>query len=182
MNVSKTELDGVLIFEPKVFDDRRGYFLETWSKEIYKDAGIEHEFVQDNISCSVKGTLRGLHFQNPNSQGKLVQVYKGTAFDAAVDIRQSSPTFGKWTGIELSEDNHRQMYVPPGFAHGFCVLSDTAVFSYKCTDYYAPSCEGGIIWNDPEIGIDWPVDEPLLSDKDGKYLTLSELSKDKLPK
>ena len=182
MDVTRTQLDGILILEPKVFSDGRGRFLETWSKERYEEAGIGCQFVQDNISYSVKGTLRGLHFQNPHGQGKLVQVYKGKVFDVAVDIRLSSPSFGKWIGVELSEDNHRQMYVPAGFAHGFCVLSDSAIFSYKCTDYYTPSCEGGIIWNDPEIGIEWPVDKPLLSDKDMAYQTISEISEDKLPK
>jgi len=182
MEITKTALDGILILEPRVFSDGRGRFLETWSKERYEAAGIGSVFVQDNVSYSIKGTLRGLHFQNPHGQGKLVQVYKGTVFDVAVDIRLSSPSFGKWFGVELSGDNHRQMYIPAGFAHGFCVLSDDAIFSYKCTDYYTPSCEGGIIWNDPEIGIDWPVDKPLLSDKDMAYQTISEIDEGKLPK
>ena len=149
--------------------------------ERYQEAGITGSFVQDNISVSRKGTLRGLHFQNPNGQGKLVQVLRGKVFDVAVDIRVGSETFGKWESIELSAENHKQMYIPPGFAHGFCVLSETAMFSYKCTDYYTPSAEGGILWNDPDIGIQWPVDNPVLSEKDLEYTKLSGIPQENLP-
>ena len=182
MNVLETKLDGLIIFEPKVFSDERGFFLETWSRERYQQAGVKEHFVQDNISCSCMGTLRGLHFQNPCGQGKLVQVIKGSVLDVAVDIRLGSKTFGMWESVELTEKNHKQMYVPPGFAHGFCVTSDTAVFSYKCTDYYNPDAEGGIIWNDPEINIDWPVRNPVLSAKDTQYTCLSDIPEEKLPK
>lgn len=181
MNVIKTELPGVLVIEPQVFGDARGRFLETWSQQRYAEAGMGG-FVQDNVSYSQKGVLRGLHFQNPNSQGKLVQVIQGEVFDAVVDIRVGSPAFGKWIGRRLSADNHRQMYIPPGFAHGFCVISDTAVFSYKCTDYYSPSAENGIIWNDPDIGIYWPVKEPELSKKDSAYTKLKDIPVEKLPR
>lgn len=182
MNIINTEIEDVIILEPRVFQDGRGYFLETWSIERYKDAGIEPDFVQDNVSFSSKGTLRGLHFQNPNCQGKLVQVLSGKVLDVAVDIRLGSETFGKSVSVELSEDNHRQMYIPPGFAHGFCVLSDTALFSYKCTDLYNQTAEGGVLWNDPDLGIDWQIAQPLLSDKDIKYPRLKDIDKDKLPR
>lgn len=181
MNVLKTEIPGVLIIEPKVFGDQRGYFLETFQAERYKDAGIDCNFVQDNLSFSSRGVLRGLHFQIKNPQAKLVQVLKGSVFDVAVDIRPGSPTFGKWTGIELSEENHRQFFIPEGFAHAFCVLSETALFSYKCSDYYNPGDEGGIIWSDPEIGIKWPIKDPVLSNKDSSYSRLSELKPENLP-
>ena len=182
MKVIKTELPGVLIIEPDVFEDHRGFFLETWSKSRYAEAGINEPFVQDNVSCSGRGILRGLHFQNPQGQGKLVQVLSGEVFDAAVDIRIGSPKFGKWTGAKLSADNHRQMYIPAGFAHGFCVLSDSAIFSYKCTDYYNSSVELGIIWNDPDIGIDWPIDGPILSQKDSNLPRLKDTPAEKLPR
>lgn len=181
MNVLKTEIPGVLIIEPKVFGDQRGYFLETFQAERYKDAGIDCNFVQDNLSFSSRGVLRGLHFQIKNPQAKLVQVLKGCVFDVAVDIRPGSPTFGKWTGVELSEENHRQFFIPEGFAHAFCVLSETALFSYKCSDYYNPGDEGGIIWSDPEIGIKWPIKDPVLSNKDSAYTRLSELKPENLP-
>lgn len=181
MRIIETRLPGVLIFEPKVFPDGRGCFLETWSLKRYEEAGIKESFVQDNVSYSQKGILRGLHFQYPQSQGKLVQVLSGEVFDVAVDIRAGSPTFSQWVSTILSEANHRQMYVPAGFAHGFCVLSKTATFSYKCTDYYNSSTEGGIIWNDPAIGIDWPVKEPILSDKDRQYPHLKDIPIEKLP-
>ena len=181
MKMIKTTLPGVLIFEPKVLPDGRGYFLETWSLKRYEDAGIKESFVQDNVSFSQKGILRGLHFQCPQSQGKLVQVLSGQVFDVAVDIRAGSPAFGQWVSTILSEANHRQMYAPVGFAHGFCVLSETATFLYKCTDYYNSSTEAGIIWNDPEIGIDWPVKEPVLSDKDSRYPCLKDIPAGKLP-
>ena len=181
MKVTETKLSGVLIFEPKVFPDGRGYFMESWSKKRYEEAGIKEPFVQDNISSSQKGILRGLHFQYPQSQGKLVQVISGEAFDVAVDIRYGSPTFGQWFSVILSQANHRQLYIPPGFAHGFCVLGNIAVFSYKCTDYYNPSYEAGVIWNDPEINIDWPIKEPILSEKDSKYPRLKDIPAEKLP-
>ena len=181
MNVIETELAGVLIFEPRVFSDDRGWFMETWRRQQYKEAGIEEDFVQDNVSFSRKDTLRGLHFQSPQSQGKLVQVLEGKVLDVAVDIRVGSPAFGKWVSAELSRENHRQMYVPAGFAHGFCVISETAVFSYKCTDYYNASTEMGVAWNDPDIGIDWQVDKPVLSQKDSGYPALKDIPIEKLP-
>lgn len=181
MNIIKTEIDGVLIFEPQVFGDKRGYFQETWSNQRYIDAGIKIPFVQDNVSFSTKGTLRGLHFQNPHCQGKLVQALRGEIIDVAVDIRLGSKTFGESISVELSEDNHRQLYIPPGFAHGFCVLSETALFSYKCTDYYDHPSEGGVIWNDPDLDLDWVVESPLLSEKDLVYPQLKDIPEAKLP-
>ncbi|WNG36024.1 dTDP-4-dehydrorhamnose 3,5-epimerase [Archangium minus] len=166
MNVIKTELPGVLILEPKRFGDDRGFFMEMFHAKRYAEAGIPGPFVQDNFSRSVKGTLRGLHFQEPNAQGKLVQVLAGAVYDVAVDVRRGSPTFGKWVGVELSADNRRQLWVPEGFAHGFCVISESADFHYKCTDVYTPAAERGIAWNDPDLGIPWPVTSPLLSPKD----------------
>jgi dTDP-4-dehydrorhamnose 3,5-epimerase len=166
MNVVPTPIPGVLVIEPKVFGDDRGFFLETFHAERYRAAGLPAPFVQDNWSRSAKGTLRGLHFQEPNPQGKLVQVFRGSVFDVAVDIRRGSPTFGKWYGCELSEENKRQLWVPPGFAHGFCVTSESADFVYKCTELYAPASERGIAWNDPDLAIPWPVAAPLLSKKD----------------
>lgn len=181
MKVIQTDLPGVLVIEPKVFGDQRGYFLETFQAERYRDAGIDINFVQDNLSFSAKGVLRGLHFQIKYPQAKLVQVLKGSVYDVAVDIRPESPTFGEWAGTELSEDNHRQFFIPEGFAHGFCVLTDTALFSYKCSDYYKPDDEGGIIWSDPEIGIDWPLRNPVLSQKDSVYPRLSGVNHANLP-
>lgn len=174
MNVIETELPGVLIIEPKIFGDSRGYFLETYQKKRYVEAGIDYEFVQDNRSRSQKGVLRGLHFQVNRPQGKLVSVTRGEVFDVAVDINPDSETFGQYAGVHLSEDNHRQLWVPPGFAHGFAVISDTADFFYKCTDYYDASDEAGIIWNDPRIGIQWPVNNPSLSEKDSILPTLDK--------
>jgi dTDP-4-dehydrorhamnose 3,5-epimerase len=182
MDVRRTKLDGVLVLEPRVFSDERGYFLETWNRKIYEDAGIKERFVQDNIAFSRKGVLRGLHFQHPHGQGKLVHVPAGEVLDVAVDIRVGSKTFGQWVGEVLSEDNHRQMYVPAGFAHGYCVLSNTALFYYKCTDFYNASTEGGIIWNDPDIAIDWPVKKPILSVKDARYPRFKDLPAKKLPR
>jgi dTDP-4-dehydrorhamnose 3,5-epimerase len=181
MNVKETKLPGVLILEPKVFPDDRGYFLETWNSKRYEQAGIPGFFVQDNISFSRKGILRGLHFQCPQSQGKLIQVLSGEVLDVIVDIRVGSPTYSQWIGEVLSESNHRQMYVPPGFAHGYCVTSETALFSYKCTDFYNPATEHGIIWNDPNIGIKWPVKQPILSTKDEAYPRLKDLEPENLP-
>lgn len=174
MNILTTNIEGVLIIEPKVFGDSRGYFLESFHAKRYQDAGITQNFVQDNLSLSSRGVLRGLHFQNPNAQGKLVSAPFGEVFDVAVDIRRASPTFGQWVGVHLSGENCRQLWIPPGLAHGFVVLSEKALFSYKCTDYYAPQHEHTIIWNDPDIGIKWPImaDDIKLSPKDlaGKRL------------
>lgn len=181
MDINQTELPGVIIFEPKVFTDSRGFFVETWSQGRYAHAGIPQTFVQDNVSFSKKGVLRGLHFQYPGCQGKLVMVLSGEVLDVAVDIRTDSPTFGKWVSAVLSRDNHRQMYVPAGFAHGFCVLSETALFLYKCTTSYNPSAEGGIIFNDPDLAIDWPIKEPVLTPKDLSLPLLKNIPHDKLP-
>jgi len=166
MKVTKTAIAGVLIIEPKVFEDARGFFLESFHATRYAEAGIQSPFVQDNHSNSAKGVLRGLHFQKQYPQGKLVYVTSGIVFDVAVDIRPDSPTYGKWVGATLSADDHKQFYLPPGCAHGFCVLSDRADFHYKCTDYYHPEDEGSIRWDDPDIGIQWPGAEPILSTKD----------------
>ena len=182
MNVKETRLSGVLIVEPDVFADKRGFFLETWRTTRYEQAGIPGPFVQDNASFSSKGTLRGLHFQHPQSQGKLVQILLGEVVDVAVDIRVGSPTFGQWVSAVLSETNHRQMYVPAGFAHGYCVTSETALFSYKCTDFYNPATEGSISWNDPDLGIDWPVAEPILSPKDADCPRLKDIPEARLPR
>ncbi len=177
MNVINTKIPDVVIIEPKVFGDERGFFLETFQAERYlEEAGINLPFVQDNHSRSGKNVLRGLHFQKTNPQGKLVRVVRGEVFDVAVDIRKDSPTYGKWAGVYLSEENKRQFWVPPGLAHGFVVLSDVADFEYKCTDYYDPSDEGSLIWNDPDVGIEWPEGiEPILSAKDQSGLVLGEL-------
>jgi len=176
MNVTETKLAGVLIVEPKVFGDARGFFKETFQAERYREAGIEYTFVQDNYSRSQKGVLRGLHFQITKPQGKLVSCTKGAVFDVAVDIDPKSITYGQYVGSELTEENHKQLWVPPGYAHGFCVLSETADFQYKCTDYYDPSDEGGVIWNDPDVAIEWPIADPSLSNKDAILPTLKELA------
>ena len=181
MKIIETSLPGVLIVEPKVFPDARGFFVETYQRERYQAMGLTAEFVQDNLSFSTRGVLRGMHCQNPHLQGKLVQVLQGEVWDVAVDIRRSSPYFGQWTAVTLSSETRNQFYVPPGFAHGFCVLSETALFTYKCTDYYHPGVEVGFRWDDPEVGIDWPVQEPILSDKDGKLPPLREISPERLP-
>ena len=166
MKIIATELPEVLLVEPTVHGDSRGFFYESFHASRYAEAGIPGPFVQDNLSRSAKGTLRGLHFQEPRAQGKLVQVLRGSVFDVAVDVRRGSPRFGRWVGIELSESQPRQLWIPPGFAHGFCVLSDSADFFYKCTELYAPEAERSIAWDDPTIGIRWPVERPLLSAKD----------------
>lgn len=176
MHVIETKIADVKIIQPKVFGDARGFFLETFEKKRYQELlNIDLEFVQDNHSRSSQGVLRGLHFQTQNPQGKLVRVVRGAVFDVAVDIRPYSPTFGQWEGVILSEENKTQFWVPPGLAHGFIVLSDIADFEYKCTDYYNPVHEGCLIWNDPEINIEWPNTNPLLSDKDKQGKTLKEL-------
>jgi dTDP-4-dehydrorhamnose 3,5-epimerase len=174
VKVVETTLPGVILVEPRVFGDSRGYFFESYHAKRYEEAGISTHFVQDNLSRSVKGTLRGLHFQEPHGQGKLVYCVRGAVFDVAVDIRRGSPNFGKWFGAELSEENHRQMWVPPGFAHGFCVLSDSADFFYKCTDLYHAECDRGVAWNDPDIDVKWPIETPLLSEKDRKLPRLKD--------
>jgi len=176
MNIIDTKIPDVKIIEPKVFGDERGFFLETFQSEKYKRVlNIEGEFVQDNHSRSAKNVLRGLHFQRNNPQGKLVRVVRGEVYDVAVDIRPESPTYKQWVGVYLSEENKTQFWVPPGLAHGFVVISEYADFEYKCTNYYDPSSEGCLAWNDPELGIDWPVSEPILSEKDKAGLLLSEL-------
>ncbi|MBB1318450.1 dTDP-4-dehydrorhamnose 3,5-epimerase [Shewanella sp. SR43-4] len=179
MNIIKTKIKDLLIIEPKVFGDDRGFFYETFQAERYKAAGIDADFVQDNRSRSSQGVLRGLHFQKTKPQGKLVTVTDGEVFDVAVDLRPGSETFGQHEAIILTGQNKLQFYVPPGFAHGFCVLSDTADFQYKCTDYYDPSDESGLLWNDPSLQIQWPLSKPLLSDKDMIQPTLDAI-KDKL--
>ena len=175
MNVDSTPLDGVLLVTPQVFGDDRGFFMETYNQAKAAESGLPTEFVQDNHSKSSKGVLRGLHFQYPMWQGKLVRVVQGEIFDVAVDIREGSSTYGKWVGYYLNDQNKQQLYVPEGFAHGFVVTSDTAEVVYKCTQLYAPEQEGSLLWNDPEIGIDWPIAEPLLSDKDKVGLHLKDL-------
>ena len=181
MIVEHTPLSGLLLIKPDIFGDERGYFQESWNLRRYTDAGLDRHFVQDNLSFSRKGILRGLHFQNPHAQGKLVSVLRGEVFDVAVDVRADSPTFGQWYGVTLSEDNHLQLFVPEGFAHGFCVTSDTALFAYKCTDFYFPGNEVGFRWDDPEVGIQWPVEKPLLSPKDIALPLLRELASEQLP-
>lgn len=180
MNVTCCELDGLLIIEPKVFGDSRGFFMETWNQRRYAEVGLSFEFVQDNISVSSRGALRGLHYQNPGAQGKLVSVLQGEVFDVAVDLRRSSPSFGKWHGLTLSAQNKKQFFVPPGFAHGFVVLSESAMFHYKCTDLYSPAAEVTVRWNDPDIRIAWPVEQPTLSDKDARGLLLKDVPPDRL--
>jgi len=182
MKVLPIKFEDVLLVEPQVFTDPRGHFMETFQQERYEEAGIAHRFVQDNFSFSSKGTLRGLHYQLKQAQAKLVQVTWGRVFDVAVDIRRGSPTFGHWAGVELSSENHRQLYIPQGFAHGFFVLSETAHFQYKCSDYYTPDDEFGILWSDPEIGIEWPAGIPLLSGKDRAYPFLDDVPRELLPK
>ena len=176
MKVTETALPGVRIIEPRVFGDARGFFLETFQAERYRqDAGIDLPFVQDNHSRSRRGVLRGLHTQSPNPQGKLVRVARGEVFDVAVDINPASGTFGRWVGVVLSEENHRQLWIPPGYAHGFVVLSEIADFEYKCTDYYNVSAETGVIWNDPDVGIEWPLTDVQLSKKDEGLPTLAQI-------
>jgi dTDP-4-dehydrorhamnose 3,5-epimerase len=181
LKITPTRLSGVVIVEPDVHGDKRGFFLETYHQGKYRDAGLPEAFVQDNHSHSAAGTLRGLHAQSARPQGKLVRAVKGEMFDVAVDIRRGSPSFAQWVGVSLSGDNFRQLYIPPGFAHGFCVTSEEVDVEYKCTDFYAPEDEIGIAWNDPEIGIEWPVSDPLLSDKDGSAPCLAALL-DRLPR
>ena len=179
-NFIKTDINGIIIVEPKVFGDNRGYFMETYEERKFAEGGITAKFVQDNQSKSSKGVLRGLHFQKTHPQAKLVRVIKGTVYDVAVDIRKGSKTFGKYVGVILSDENKKQLFIPRGFAHGFLVLSDEAEFVYKCDDFYYPEDEGGIMWNDTAIGINWPLDgieTVMLSEKDKKQISLSDLSR-----
>lgn len=175
---NETKLEGVYIIEPKVFGDSRGYFMEVYNKNDFDEAGLTMNFVQDNESKSSKGVLRGLHFQTKHTQGKLVRVTEGEVFDVAVDLRKGSKTFGKWEGVLLSAENKKQFYIPEGFAHGFLVISEEATFNYKCTDFYAPEYDCGVLWNDDEIGVEWPldgIDNILLSEKDKNQKRLNEL-------
>lgn len=181
LTVTTTSLPGVLVIEPRVFHDHRGFFLETYHQRKYLEAGITAVFVQDNLSHSRAETLRGLHYQLRRPQAKLISVLQGEIFDVAVDIRRGSPTFGQWVGVRLSAESRRQMFIPEGFAHGFCVLSETADVLYKCSDFYDPTDEYGILWSDPTIAIEWPVTKPILSDKDRGYPTLGEIPPDHLP-
>ena len=182
MKITPTGLPEVVLIEPTCFGDSRGFFFESYQTERYQQAGIKLPFVQDNISRSEKNVLRGLHFQRQHMQGKLVGVTRGAVFDVAVDIRYGSPTFGKSAGFVLDDKNHHQLYVPPGFAHGFCVLSEEVDFYYKCTDIYHAASEMGILWNDPDLKINWPITEPLLSVKDQQHARLRDLTKEQLPK
>jgi dTDP-4-dehydrorhamnose 3,5-epimerase len=181
MRVEASTIPGPLIIEPAVHGDDRGFFMESYSRDRYAEAGLPREFVQDNVSLSSRGILRGLHLQHPNDQGKLCFVLDGEVFDVAVDVRVGSPTFGQWDGVTLSSENKRQFYVPPGFAHGFCVISERAMFSYKCTDFYAARSEIGIAWNDPEIGIEWPIQSPRLSARDQQNPRLADIPAESLP-
>lgn len=175
MRCYDTSLPGVKILEPEMFEDSRGFFMETWNASRYAECGIPVNFVQDNLSLSKKGILRGLHYQQPNPQGKLVYVLQGEVFDVALDIRYGSPTFGQWMGVSLSAQNRRQLFIPEGFAHGFCVVSETALFAYKCTEFYSAGNDKGICWNDPELNIQWPIVEPTLSVKDKKQPLLKDI-------
>ena len=179
MEIITTEFPGLVLIKPKIFGDARGYFYESWTKERYESVGITEDFVQDNVSFSSRGVLRGLHYQKPHTQGKLVSVLMGEVWDVVVDLCRGSPTFGKWQGFTLTGEHKEQLYVPRGFAHGFCVLSETALFQYKCTDKYSPESERGIIWNDPTLAIPWPVREPVISEKDTKHPYFKDL-KDEL--
>jgi dTDP-4-dehydrorhamnose 3,5-epimerase len=181
MKINSLSLEGVRLIVPEVFDDDRGYFFEIWSARRYAGASVTENFVQDNVSKSVSGVLRGLHYQYPNCQAKLVHVLQGEVFDVVVDIRRGSPTFARWVGVRLSDKNKFQLFIPAGFAHGFCTLSETAIFCYKCSDYYDPESERGIHWKDEAIGINWPVTLPILSKKDQAHKKLGELSVQVLP-
>ncbi len=181
MKITRTAIEGVLVIEPRVFEDQRGYFMEIFHQERYDASGVSRVFVQDNLSFSVKGTLRGLHFQDRKPQAKLLQVIAGEIFDVAVDLRPDSATFGQWTGVNLSDANKRQLLIPEGLAHGFCVLSETAHFLYKCADFYDPEDEKGILWSDPGIGIRWPIDRPIISEKDSVLPLLSEVFPNRRP-
>ena len=180
IKVTTCEIEGLYVIEPTVFKDERGYFMETYNQNDFKEAGLNMTFVQDNQSMSVKGVLRGLHFQKQYPQGKLVRAVRGTVFDVAVDLRSDSKTYGKWFGVTLSAENKKQFYIPEGSAHGFLVLSDEAEFAYKCTDFYHPGDEGGLLWSDPEIGVEWPIEpgmELIISEKDKKWSGLKDTFK-----
>lgn len=180
IKVTRCDIEGLCVIEPTVFKDERGYFMETYNYNDFKAEGLDMQFVQDNQSMSSKGVLRGLHFQKQFPQGKLVRVVKGTVFDVAVDLRSDSKTYGKWFGVTLSDENKKQFYIPQGFAHGFVVLSDVAEFCYKCTDFYHPGDEGGLLWSDPEIGIDWPIEKDMkliISEKDQKWSGIKDTFK-----
>jgi dTDP-4-dehydrorhamnose 3,5-epimerase len=181
MKITKTPLPGVLLLEPKLHGDSRGFFLETWREDALRELGINGRFVQDNHSRSTRGILRGLHYQLTQPQGKLVRVATCAVYDVVVDVRKGSPTFGQWYGNTLDEESMRMMYIPPGFAHGFVVLSDVADFIYKCTDYYHPESEQGILWNDPGIGIEWPISDVQLSEKDSNNPLLQDQPQERLP-
>jgi dTDP-4-dehydrorhamnose 3,5-epimerase len=181
MKILPSSLPEILIIEPSVFQDERGFFMETYQQRRYTGAGIESVFVQDNLSYSVRGTLRGLHYQVKHAQAKLIQVIEGTIFDVALDIRRGAPSFGQWTSVHLSDENKRQLFLPEGFAHGFCVLSESAQVVYKCTDYYAAEDEGGILWSDPALAIAWPILKPLLSEKDIQLPHLADIPPERLP-
>lgn len=181
MKVTRTSLPGAVVIEPQVFGDARGFFYESYNEAKYREAGIDRRFVQSNVSRSAKGVLRGLHYQWPNPQGKLVSVLEGEVYDVAVDIRRGSPTFGRWTGVMLTAENHRHFWIPEGFAHGFCVVSEFATFSYQCTALYEREGDAGIRWNDADIGIDWPVSAPLLSEKDTRAPFLQDVPTERLP-
>lgn len=177
MDIEKTPLAGVVVLTPRVFGDQRGFFLESWNDSGFADVGLDVRFVQDNHSRSAKGILRGLHYQTQHTQGKLVRVTAGEVYDVVVDVRRDSPTLGQWFGISLSAENHKMLWVPPGFAHGFCVTSDSADFLYKCSDYYHPASEVSLAWNDPAVGVEWPLQgmQPSLSEKDSAGLPFSEI-------
>ena len=181
MKKLETNLNGALIIEPRVFGDARGFFYESYNKASYESLGIDAQFVQSNVSRSAQGVLRGLHYQWPNPQGKLVSVLEGEVYDVAVDIRRGSPGFGKWTAVMLTAENKRHFWIPEGFAHGFCVVSEFATFSYQCTALYDATTDAGIAWDDPAIGIDWPVSSPLLSDKDARAPRLADVQPERLP-
>ncbi len=180
MKVENCSIDGLLVIEPQVFGDARGFFVEMWNRRRYRELGISADFVQDNLSVSRKGTLRGLHFQNPGGQGKLVSVLQGEVYDVALDIRRSSPTFGRWHAVHLSAENKRQFFIPPGFAHGFQVLSESAAFYYKCTEFYSPNDETVVRWDDPAIRIPWPLPGPILSARDAAAACLSGIAPERL--
>ncbi|MBF0433265.1 MAG: dTDP-4-dehydrorhamnose 3,5-epimerase [Fibrobacteria bacterium] len=182
MEIVKTEISGLIVLKPDVFGDTRGFFMESYNQERYAEYGITETFVQDNMSRSTKGVLRGLHYQIPYTQGKLVYVMEGEVLDVAVDIRKGSPTFGQWKGFTLTAENKKQLYIPPGFAHGFEVLSDSALFCYKCTEFYHPECDKGILWNDPTIAIEWQTKEPSLSEKDKRHSLLKDVPEEDLPR
>lgn len=182
MKVIETQLPGCCVIEPRVFGDERGYFYETWNKQVFADLGLDLEFKQANVSSSRRGVLRGLHYQWPKPQGKLVHVIEGEVYDVAVDIRQDSPTFGQYASVILSADNKRQFWIPPGFAHGFVALSERVIFNYLCTETYDPECDAGLRWDDAGLAIDWPVSHPLLSGKDAKAPFLCDIPPEKLPR